>query len=153
MFFPYEWFDAYKYLELKELPSINSFYSKLKNGNVLGMDFDEYTRLLGNGKGSTKALQVMKNDKIPNTKEENYRMLVDIWEEQKTGWFHLHGKWYNYKDVVPTLVALNKMIQFHHNIKIDMLKLGLTLPSLANRNLHSTTTAKFFPFERKGQAV
>ena len=72
MFFPYEWFDAYKYLELKELPSINSFYSKLKNGNVLGMDFDEYTRLLGNSKSSTEALQVLKIDKIPNTKE-NYQ--------------------------------------------------------------------------------
>ena len=67
--------------------------------------------------------------------------------------FHDFLKCYNDKDVVPILMAMNKTIQFYHNIKIDRLKLGLTLPSLANRILHSSTTAKIFPFERKGQAV
>ena len=115
----------------------------MKNGNVLGMDFDEYTRLFGNGKSSTKALRVMKIDKIPNTKEKFYQ------EEQKIEKFHDFLKWYNDKDVEPTLLADDKMIQFYHNIKIDMLKLGLTLPSLAKRILHTSTTPNFSPFEKK----
>ena len=37
-------------------------------------------------------------------------------------------KWYNNKDVVPTLEAMQKTIQFYHNKRIDMLKLRCTLP-------------------------
>ena len=54
-------------------------------------------------------------------------------------------KWYNKKDVVPILEAMQKMIEFHHNKGIDMLKLGYTLPNLANICLHKSTDSKFFP--------
>ena len=55
-------------------------------------------------------------------------------------------KWYNNKDVVPTLEALQKMIEFYHNKGIDMLKLGRTLPYLANICLNKSTDSKFYPF-------
>ena len=55
-------------------------------------------------------------------------------------------KWYNIKDVVPTLEAMQKMIEFYHNKGIDMLKLGCTLPNLANNCLHKSTGSKFYPF-------
>ena len=55
-------------------------------------------------------------------------------------------KWYNNKDVVPTLEAMQKMMEFYHNKGIDMLKLGCTLPNLANICLHPSTNHKFFPF-------
>ena len=54
-------------------------------------------------------------------------------------------RWYNDKDVVPTLEALQKMIAFYHK-DIDMLKLGCTLPNLANICLHKSTDAKFYAF-------
>ena len=54
--------------------------------------------------------------------------------------------WYNNKDVVPTLEAMQKMIQFYHNKGIDMLKLGCTLPNLANICLHKSTNYMFYPF-------
>ena len=38
------------------------------------------------------------------------------------------------------------MIHFYHENGIDMLKLGCTLPNLANIFLHSSTSAKFYPF-------
>ena len=41
-------------------------------------------------------------------------------------------RWYNNKDVVPTLEAMQKMLFFYHKKGIDMLKLGCTLPNLAN---------------------
>ena len=55
-------------------------------------------------------------------------------------------QWYNNKDVVPTLEAMQKIIQFYHNKGIDMLKLGCTLPNLANIWLHKSTNYKFYPF-------
>ena len=55
-------------------------------------------------------------------------------------------RWYNNKDVVPTLEAMQKMIALHHDKDIDRLKLGCTLPNLANICLHKTTDAKFYPF-------
>ena len=38
------------------------------------------------------------------------------------------------------------MIDFYHDKDIDMLKLGCTLPNLANICLHKSTNAKFYPF-------
>ena len=55
-------------------------------------------------------------------------------------------KWYNNKDVVPTLKAMQKMIEFHHNKGIDMLKLGCTLPNLAKICSHKSIDSKFCPF-------
>ena len=55
-------------------------------------------------------------------------------------------KWYNNKDVVPALEAMQKMIEFDHNKGIDMLKIGCTLPNLANICLHKWTDSKFYPF-------
>ena len=55
-------------------------------------------------------------------------------------------KCYNNKDVVPTLEAMQKMIEFYHNKGIDTLKLGSTLPNLANICLHKPTDSKFYPF-------
>ena len=55
-------------------------------------------------------------------------------------------RWYNNKDIVPTLEAMQKKIAFYHDKDIDMLKLGCTLPNLANICLHKTTDAKFYPF-------
>ena len=54
--------------------------------------------------------------------------------------------WYNDKDVVPTLEAMQKMIEFYHQKEIALLKLGCTLPNLANICLHKSTESKFYPF-------
>ena len=41
---------------------------------------------------------------------------------------------------------MQKTIVFYHDKSIDMLKLGCTLPNLANICLHKYTHAKFYPF-------
>ena len=38
------------------------------------------------------------------------------------------------------------MLVFYHKKEIDRLKLGCTLPNLANFCLHKSTSAKFYPF-------
>ena len=57
-------------------------------------------------------------------------------------------RWHNNKDVVPTLEAMKKTIEFYHGKRIDMLKLGCTLPNLANICLHSATNVMFYPFPK-----
>ena len=47
---------------------------------------------------------------------------------------------------MPTLEAMEKMIAFYHDKDIDMLKLGCTLPNLANICLNKSTDANFSPF-------
>ena len=55
-------------------------------------------------------------------------------------------RWHNNKDAVPTLQAMKKMMKFYNDQKIDMLKLGCTLPNLANICLHKSTDRNFYPF-------
>ena len=52
----------------------------------------------------------------------------------------------NNRDIVPTLEATHKMLAFYHKKGIDMLKLGCTLPNLANTCLHKSISAKVYPF-------
>ena len=57
-------------------------------------------------------------------------------------------RWYNNKKIVPTLEAMQKVVDFYHNKGIQMLTLGNTLPSLANICIHKSTTANFYPFTK-----
>ena len=47
---------------------------------------------------------------------------------------------------MPTLKAMQKKTAFYHDKDIDMLKLGCTLPNVANICLHKSTDANFYPF-------
>ena len=60
--------------------------------------------------------------------------------------FKVFLQWYNNKKVVPTLEAMQKMVQFYHQKKIDMLRRGCILPNLANICLHKSTNEKFYAF-------
>ena len=62
-------------------------------------------------------------------------------------------KWYNNKDVFPTLEAMQKMTDFYRQKEIDKLKLGCTLPKLANICLHKPTDSKFYPFTESDRLV
>ena len=47
---------------------------------------------------------------------------------------------------MPTLETKQKTIAFYRDKDVDRLKLGCTLPNLANNWLHKSTDAKFYPF-------
>ena len=145
-FFPYESFDSAEKLNETQLPPNESFWSKLKNHNVLSVDYDKFMDCKKRGIEEKEALKKLKLKTVPKNTVENYRELQNIWEKENMNTFHDFLKWYNNKDVVPSLYAMTKMIQFYHSKQMDMLKLGYTLPNLANRFLHSSTDAAFFPF-------
>ena len=77
---------------------------------------------------------------------ENFNCLQQIWKQKQMSSFKEVLRWYNNINVVPTLEAMQKMIAFYHDKDIDMLKLGCTLPNLANICLLKSTDAKFYPF-------
>ena len=85
-------------------------------------------------------------DRIPPTGAENYSYLQSVRENNNLQFFSDFLNWINNKDVVPTLEAMRKKIEFYNNKGIDMLKLGCTLPNWANIFLQKSTDSKFYPF-------
>ena len=82
----------------------------------------------------------------PPPEIENYLYLQQIWKQEQMSSFTESLRWYNKKDVVPTLESMQKLIAFYNDKDIvDMLKLGCTLPNLANICLHKSTDEKFYP--------
>ena len=61
-------------------------------------------------------------------------------------------RWYNNKDVVPTLEAIKKLTEFYNHKSLDLLKLGCTLPNLPNICLHKSTNVKIYPFTESDKA-
>ena len=149
--FPYEWFDNLKKLNNKEIPPYDTFFSKLRNSNPLEKDCNDFKNLTTGGLSSEQAVCKLRLNKIPPTGDENYAYLRSIWLSEGMKSFKDFLMWYNNKDVVPTLEAMQKMIEFYHQKKIGMLKLGCTLPNLANICLHKSTDSQFSPFTEKDE--
>ena len=145
-FFPYEWFDHPDKMQNTELPPYDAFYSKLRSCNPLEAEYTDYVNLLKSGLTTEQAVVKLKLSKPPPTGIENYQYLQQIWKQEQMSSFKDFLSWYNKKDVVPTLEAVQKTIAFYHDKDIDMLKLGCILPNLANICSHKSTDAKFYPF-------
>ena len=129
-----------------ELPPYEAIFSELRNVNPLEKDFLDYQKLLSCGLKTEEVLSKMKLSKPPPSGDENYQYFLDIWNHKILCTFKDFLRWYNNKDVIPTLEEMQKMVAFYHKKGIDMLKLRCTLPNLANICLHKTTSAKFYPF-------
>ena len=129
-----------------EHPSYDAFYSKLCSCHPLESEYTDYVNLLKSGLTTEQTVIKLKLLKSPCTGIENYLYLQQIWKKEHMSSFREVLRWYNNEDVVPTLEALQKWIVFYRDKNIDMLKLGCTLPNLANICPHKCTDAKFHPF-------
>ena len=123
-FFPYDWFDHRDKMQNAELPPYDAFYSKLRSCKPLEAKYTDYVNLLKCGVTTEQAVFNLKLSKPPPTGIENYQNPQQIWKQEKMISFKDFLRWYNNKDVVPTLEALRKLIAFYHDTDIDMLKLG-----------------------------
>ena len=56
------------------------------------------------------------------------------------------SRWYNNKDVAPTLEVLQETVDFYRNKGLDLLKIRCTLPNFDNICFYKSTTAKSYPF-------
>ena len=145
-FFPYEWFGCPKKMNSSELPPYDAFFGKLRNVNTLERDYSDYQKLLSCGLKTEEALSKKKLTKSPPSGEKNYQYLLDLWNHQNMCTFRDFLRWYNNKDVVPTLEAMQRKLVFYHKKGIDMVKLLCTLSNLANICLHKSSSAKLHPF-------
>ena len=134
-----------------ELPPYDIFYSELRSCNTLEAEYTVYVSLLKSGLTTEQAVVKLKLSKPPPTGIENYQYLQQIWKQEQLSSFNDFFRWYNNKDVVPTLEAMQKMIAFYRDKDIDMLKFGCTLPNLANICLHNSADSKFYPFTEGDQ--
>ncbi len=89
------------------------------------------------------ALTKMKLTSVPSSGEENYNYLKQIWTSKGMRTMRDFLEWYNNKDVVPTLEALQNMMAQFHAMGVDFLKAGFTLPVISNILLYKSTSAKF----------
>ena len=117
------------------------FFSKLRNNNPFEKHYLEFRSLIDGGLTSKETLSKLKLKQPPATRQKNYQYMTSVWQQKNMRTFKDFLRSYNNKDVVPTLEAKQKMIDFYHNEGIDMLKLGCILPNLANICLHKATTA------------
>ena len=145
-FFPYEWLDCPGKMNNKELPPYDSFFSVLRNSNPLEKNYNDFQNLVNTGLTTEQAVVQLRMDRIPPTGVEKYLYLQSVWENNNLQYFSDFLKWYNNKAVVPTLEAMQKMIEFYHNKGNDMLKLGCLLPNLANICLHKSADSNFYQF-------
>ena len=129
-----------------ELPPYEVYYSKLRSCNPLETEYMDYVILFKSGLTTEEAVINLKLSKPPHSGIENYHYLQQIWKHEQMSSFKEFLRWYSKNDVVPTLEAMQKKIAFYHVKDISTLKLGCTLPNLANICLHKSTDAKFYPF-------
>ena len=125
-----------------------AFFSKLRNNKPLDKDFFDYEKLRKSGLDEQQALKKHQIKTIPPCGLDNYNYLQQTWEKNGMTVFKDFLKWYNNMDVVPTLEAMQKIVQFFHNKGIDEIKLGCTLPKLANICLQKSTNYKFIHFAK-----
>ena len=74
--------------------------------------------------------------------------MTSLWQQKNMHSFQDFLLFYN-KDIYPTLEGMQKMVDFYQKRGIEMLKLGCTLPILANICLQKSTTAKALFVYRK----
>ena len=109
---PYEWLDHPDKMKNTELPPYDAFYSKLRSCNPLEAEYTDYVNLLKSGLITEQAVVKLKLSNPPPTGIENYQYLQQIWKQEQMSSFKDSLRWYNNKDVVPTLEAIQKMIVF-----------------------------------------
>ena len=102
-FFPYDWFDCPSKLDHETLPPYNAFFNKLRNHNPLEADYIRFEKLLFSGHTKQEALIELKMYTAPHI---NRKLQLEIWRSENMRTFKDFLKWYNNKDVVPTLGAL-----------------------------------------------
>ena len=134
-FLPYEYLDKFDKLNEEQLPSIDAFYSTLKQCNILEVDYLEYQKLLSSGKSIEEALICLSLEIPPLTKEENYKHCQEVWKENNMKTMKDWLCFYNKLDVLPFVKAVEALQNFYREKNIDIFKESLSVPGVARKML------------------
>ena len=102
-----------------ELPPYDAFYSKLRSCSPLEAEYADYVNVLKSGLTTEQAVVKLNLSKPPPTGTEKYQYLQQIWKQEQRSSFKDFLRWYNKKDVLSTLEAMQKNA-FYHDKDIDM---------------------------------
>lgn len=140
-YFPYEYFDDISRLDDTTLPPKESFYSSLKDRNVLENDtFTKYHKLIvDEDKSVQEALNILRLKRPPKSSEdEMYSYLLQVWQEENMLSFRDFLMWYNNLDVVPFVEAIEAFKRYFLNDNIDVFKNCISIPGAARQMLFET---------------
>ena len=84
-----------------------------------------------------------------NISEDEYAFCQQIWKEEEMTTIKDYLIWYNNRDVVPFLEALEKQFMFYCQLGVDMFKDGISVPGLTLKYLFKTTNANFTLYDSK----
>ena len=87
--------------------------------------------------------------KNKNITTEDYAYCQKIWEEEQMTTMKDYLTWYNNRDVVPFLEALEKQFSFYSQLGVDMFKDGFSVPGLTLKYLFKTSHSTFCLFDKK----
>ena len=112
-FFPCDYFIHADQLDETTLPPYETFYSTIKNCNILEEEYISFQNLVDQGKSEQEALQILHLTSKPKTGPENYQWLQQLWTENQWSSFADFLKWYNDLDVTPMIQAIENMNEFY----------------------------------------
>ena len=141
--------------------SLDSFLKAYKTSETRGYStyewFDhpdaDYVNLLESRLTKEQAVVKLKLSKTPPTGIDVYQYVQQIRKQEQMSSFKDFLRWYNDKDMVPTLEAMQNMIAFYDDKDVDVLKLGCTLPNLGSICLHKYTEANFYSFTEEEKVL
>ena len=161
-YFPYDWFKDSDLLDRTELPEFDEFYSPLKGRNLLEEPEEtaEYEKKLQKwivkfSEAMLKQKDVSKvleeRPKPPDTAQQRYQKLKDLWVSK--GWtkFSDYLKHYNELDVKPMCTAITRMLDSYKKEGIDLLRSAISIPGIARQLLFKTAAecgASFSLFDK-----
>ena len=136
-YFPYEYMDSYDKLTETQMPPYEAFVSELRQENQLDSEYQTYlVQKLGVARDTKKdSLSPEQLANAPQTGEEKYRMLVDMWRENHWQTIGDYLKYYNVQDVVPFLIGVCNYAKEMRSKQVDVVRDAISLPGLAKQIL------------------
>ena len=146
-YFPYKRFDYSEKLNKTQLLPYETFFSKLRYKITLEKTYSDFLCSIDGGLTSKEYLSKLNLKQSPATGQQNYQYLImiSVWQQENTCSFKDILRWYNNLEVIPTLKAMQKIVDFYHKRGFDMVKLGCILPKLANVFFTNQVLQNFFP--------
>ena len=155
-FFPYDYFIHADQLDETTLPPYETFYSTIKNCNVLEEEHTVFQKLVDQGTSEQEALQLLCLNCKSKTCPENYQWLQQLWTENQWSTFADFLKWYNNLDVTPMIQAIKNMNDFYKQKHTDFMHQAISLPGVAMRVCFNSITdpvTEFHLFNEKNNDI
>ena len=145
-FFPYEWFDHPNRMQNTEIPPYGVFCIKLRNCSPLETKYTDFVYLLINGLTTEQVVIKLELSKPPLL-ELRVIITCNKHDSKKKS---AHSRTFCGGKTIKMLYQLwkpcKKRLHFTNNKDNNMLRLGCTLPNMANICLYKSTDAISYPF-------